>query len=286
MKNSAGAYIGLCKVKIALFSTLSSLTGFVLAASELRAETFVVMVGVFALACGSSALNQYQEWDRDALMPRTMKRPIPSGRISPSRAFSFSLTLMLPGLAALLLTGRLSVPLLGLLAAVWYNGVYTQLKRKTAFAFIPGALVGTVPPAIGWVAAGGALLHPGLLALCFFFFMWQVPHFWLIAIDYGDEYEKAGLPSIKRVFARKQLLRIVFHWIIATAVSCLFISLNGMTRIPLTNGLLFLVSLWLAGNAIGLLRRQGSFPHPVTFRGINAYMLLVMTLLSADKLLL
>ncbi len=286
MKKIAKTYLELCKVRISLFSALSSMTGFVLAASEFGAEMFVVMVGAFALACGSSALNQYQERDADALMQRTMKRPIPSGRVSPSRALSFSLMLMVLGLTILLLTGRISVALIGLLAVVWYNGVYTFLKRRTAFALIPGALVGTMPPAIGWVAAGGTPLHPGLLALCFFFFMWQVPHFWLLVLNYGKEYERAGFPSLIRVFAREQLLRIVFHWIIATAVSCLFISLHGIIHTPLVNILLFGASLWLISNAIKLLRPKESIPYPLTFRKINVYMLLVMALLSADKLLM
>jgi protoheme IX farnesyltransferase len=158
------------------------------------------------------------------------------------------------------------------------------MKRKTAFAAVPGALVGTITPAIGWVAGNGSLSDPRLLSLCFFFFMWQVPHFWLLLLDHGEEYEKAGLPSLTGIFARTQLLRIIFIWIFATAVSCLFLPFTGVIRTPLVALLLFGASLWLMAQGIMLFSVRES-PSSVPFGRINAYMLLVMVLLSVDRLI-
>jgi protoheme IX farnesyltransferase len=286
-------YRELCKVRISLFSACSALTGFLLAAHEFRPEALVLVTGVFLLACGSSALNQYQERKTDALMPRTEGRPIPSGRIEPFPALLFSIMLISLGSLTLLLTGRVIAPLLGLLAVLWYNGLYTYLKRRSAFALVPGSLVGTIPPALGWVTAGGTFSDPGLIALCFFFFLWQVPHFWLLILRYGKEYEHAGLPSLSTVFSRTQLVRIIFIWIFATAVSSLFLSINGMVLTPLINYSLFGVSLWLIAISLRLLGGGGSAsstyastsPYAFTFRRINVYMFLVMTLLSVDKLI-
>lgn len=113
--------------------------------------------------------------------------------------------------------------------------------------------------------------------------MWQVPHFWLLILSYGEEYKKAGLPSLTTIFTRTQLLRIIVNWIFATAVSCLFISMNGMILTPFINFLLFGASLWLIWNGIRLLRlRGGEFIYPFTFKRINIYMFLVMMLLSID----
>lgn len=276
-------YLELSKVGISLFSTLSAATGFILAAHDLREEMFVMMIGVFLLACGSCALNQYQERDIDALMERTKNRPIPSKRIEPLNALYFALILTSVGLFSLVLSGSLIVPTLGVFAILLYNGVYIYLKRKTAFALIPGALIGSIPPAIGWVTGRGYLSGPELSALCFFFFMWQVPHFWLLLLDYGKDYEKAGLPSLSRIFSREQLSRIVFNWIVATAVSSLFISVSGMISTSVINFSLLGVSLWLIWNGIRLFRKKEGL-YRFAFNRINIYLFFIMLLLSLDKL--
>jgi len=276
---------GLCKARISLFSAFSAATGFLMASSGADRGLIALTAGVFLLSCGSCALNQYQERETDALMPRTMNRPLPSGRIAPRLALLSSFFLICSGFTVLAAVRSSLVPALGLFAVIWYNGVYTPLKKRTAFALIPGALVGMVPPAMGWVAGGGSVTDPGLPFLCFFFFMWQVPHFWLLVLNYGREYEEAGLPSLTAVFTRVQLLRLISHWIFGAAMSCLLISLNGLVRAGTTRFLLFGLSLWLVGNGIGILRSHGSeFIHPYAFRRVNLYMFLAMVLLSVDRL--
>jgi len=278
------SYSELCKVMISLFSAISSAIGFMLASSEPKPQITILAIGAFCLACGSSALNQYQERAIDALMERTKKRPLPSGEIEPFPALVFSLMLLFLGSSTLLFTGSLAAPLLGLFAVFWYNGVYTPLKKRTAFAIIPGALVGAVPPAIGWVAGGGDLGDPRILALCFFFFIWQVPHFWLLILDYAEEYEQAGLPCLTVIFSKTQLMRITFSWILATAVSCLFITVHRVIRFPLISLLLLAASFWLIGNGIILLRKRASDSfYSFAFKRTNIYLFLVMILLSADR---
>ncbi len=278
-------YAELCKMRISVFSAFAAAAGFLLAAPQGRGAIFLLIAGVFLLACGACALNEYQERDTDARMSRTRNRPIPSGRITPFRALFFSWTCTALGTTALLLAGFMTAALLGLFAAVWYNGVYTPLKKKTAFALIPGGLVGLIPPAMGWVSGGGLLSDPGLRALCFFFFMWQIPHFWLLLMDHGEEYEKAGLPSLTKVFSKAQLSRIIFSWIAAAAVSCLFLPFSGIVRTPLVSVLLFSASLWLVTQGLNLLSLREP-PVSVPFRRINIYMLFVMTLLSADRFIM
>ncbi|HTZ39821.1 MAG TPA: protoheme IX farnesyltransferase [Syntrophales bacterium] len=273
----------LCKAKISLFASLSAAMGFVLAAGDAAGFFCALCAGVFLLSCGACALNQYQERDLDARMARTAKRPIPSGRIRPENALAIALLLLLAGEGLLLFTGTAIVPLLGVAAVLWYNVLYTGLKKKSAFAVVPGALVGAIPPAMGWAAGGGSMADPALASLAFFFFIWQVPHFWLHLLSYGEDYRAAGLPALSDVFVDAQLKRLTFQWVAATAVSALLLGLCGLMQSPLAKIFLFVVSLWPVSEGITLLIR-GEASHSKIFRHINYYMLLVMTLAFLDRL--
>ena len=200
--SSLKSYLTLFRATISIFAAASAATGYFLAPHRQITGVFPVAGAVFLLACGASALNQYQERYIDARMERTRTRPLPSGSITASHALSLSCALVLAGLASLAYACGTKAALLGLFALLWYNGIYTHLKKRTAFAAVPGAVVGMVPPAIGWVSAGGALLDPRLAAICFLFFLWQVPHFWLLLLIHGEEYEQAGLPSLTGVMSR------------------------------------------------------------------------------------
>jgi protoheme IX farnesyltransferase len=286
MKTRLVSYLELCKTKVALLSAFSTVVGFLLSGAEVTFRLIPVFLGVLFLAGGSLALNQYQDRNIDAAMPRTWGRPIPSRRIKPVNALYLSCLLLLGGFSILLLTGSLLACALGLFALVWYNGVYAWAKRKTAFAVIPGALIGAVPPAIGWVMGGGALQDPKLIVFCLFFFLWQVPHSCLHMMRYGREYEKAGIPSLTRIFSPSQIQRIIFNWVLATAVSCLFLSTTGLVHHLQINVLLLFVSSWLAWNGIKPLLRYNDVGDSVTiFKKTDYYLATVLFLLSADRLL-
>ena len=95
-------------------------------------------------------------------MKRTANRPLPAGRMSLASALFLSGLLILLGLYFLTSSEANAglLALLGAFAVIWYNGIYTYLKRLTAFAVIPGALLGALPPVIGWTAAGGDPFDP------------------------------------------------------------------------------------------------------------------------------
>ncbi|NWG03329.1 MAG: protoheme IX farnesyltransferase [Syntrophaceae bacterium] len=276
----------LVKFRIAFFSTLSTSTGFILSRREWSTEIILPILGVFFLASGSCALNQYQEREHDQRMDRTRGRPIPSKKLSPSAALTFSISLLLFGSVILLLGAPKSALGLGLFAMLWYNGFYTLLKRKTAFAAIPGALIGAIPPLIGWVSGKGLFsLDPPILAISFFFFIWQVPHFWLLLLKFGRDYEKAGLPSLSRIFTSLQLSRITFIWIFATAAACMMMPLFGMVESHLIHGSLFFIAFWLLWKSLKLISAPyHPFSSEFHFKSINSYALVVMILLTVDHL--
>jgi heme o synthase len=279
MKHALRILVELSKVRIACLSTLSAATGFMLAWRGVSPAMFPMLAGVFLLACGAGALNQAQEGDIDALMKRTQRRPIPSGRIRAREAALVAIALIAAGSA--LLAANTVAMLLGFVTILWYNGVYTPLKRVSAFAAIPGGVVGAIPPVIGWVSAGGAPADPRIIAVAFFFFVWQVPHFWLLLLRIGGEYERAGLPTLTRTFTRPQFARIIYVWMIATAVACVSMPLFGVSSALWTQAGLVISSLWLGWHATRMVRTNGD---RLAFHHINLYALLVISLLSLSGL--
>lgn len=156
-------------------------------------------------------------------------------------------------------------------------------------AVVPGALIGAIPPVIGYVAADGSPASPLILLVGMFFFVWQIPHFWLILLMCGNQYHEAGLPAVTHVFSRKQLLRITFMWVLATAAAGLVFPTmaHGDVAGP-WNLAIVIASFWLAAKAVSILRSPRHDEHRPSFRPafvqVNAYALVVMICLSLDAL--
>jgi protoheme IX farnesyltransferase len=276
----------LSKIRITSFVTLTTAFGYIASAGKINFQIIPVLLGVLLLAFGSAALNHYQEKKIDSMMDRTKNRPIPSGRISSQNALLISVLLILSGSFILLIGSNLLALGFGLLNLIWYNFVYTLLKHKTAFAIVPGSLVGAIPPIIGWVAAGGSLIDPQILAIAFFFFVWQIPHFWLLLLVMDKDYRKAGFPTLTEIFSRDQLSRITFVWITSTAVAGFMISLFGLVSDIWISFGLFLSSIWLTWKAFKLLTDTDDLTvFRLTFGYINYFALFVVFMVSIDKLI-
>ena len=275
----------LSKVRISLLVSLSTAAGFILAKGMLSLDVIFPAVAVFILASGSAALNHFQEYIPDGKMSRTSARPVPSGRITPHFALTVSILFIVIGSMLLLIYSNSTALLLGLLNVFWYNGIYTPLKKRTPLAVIPGALIGAIPPAIGWSAAGAKLSDPYLLALAIFFFVWQIPHFWLLLLKFGKEYEQAGYPSLTSTYSNKQIARFTFFWLIITTISCMVIPVfKTDSSLWIFSGLLILNSwvLWFNKNLLKIDKNGISLTG--SFININIYILLVMTFLVLDRI--
>lgn len=275
------------KVRITSFVSLTTSLGYILFTGKIDLGIILPTLGVFLLASGSSCINHLQEQKYDAAMERTKGRPLPSGRIDSISTLLFGVNVLLFGSLILYYSSNLESLLLGWLAVLWYNAFYTPLKRKFALAVVPGALIGAIPPVIGWAAAGGNPLDAKILIIALFFFIWQVPHFWLLLLLYGKDYEQAGFPTLTRLFSSLQVSRITFVWIVALAFSCILIPLTNISSQPFTPVLLFLLALWLIFESRGIL---STYIERIMFRKafirINIFVLLVVLIISLDKLLL
>ncbi len=276
----------LTKVPISGMSTVTAAAGYVACARGVRFGALTAVLGTLLLAMGASALNEYQERDLDARMVRTRHRPLPEGYLSPPGALAIALGLGAAGLLILLIAHGVRAALLGALAMVWYNGVYTPLKRVTPFAVLPGSLIGALPPAIGWVAAGGRLEAPALLAICAVFFIWQVPHFWLLLLMHSDDYERGGFPTLTRRLGVPGLTRLTITWMCAAAVCVFLVPVLGATASFPSFILLSASAAWLSCVSLGLLRaKAGRQRLRQAFMHINLFALLVMAALFLDPLL-
>lgn len=278
--------LDLSKVRITFAVSLTTITGYVLARGAFDSGLILPTIGIFLLACGSSALNHYQEKDRDALMSRTKNRPLPSGRITPAGAVAVAISLIFAGSWMIWAGSGWLALQFGLAALIWYNFVYTPLKKRTAFAVVPGALIGSFPPLVGWVAAGGSLIDPRAYIIAFFFFIWQVPHFWLLLLKFGKEYEKAGFPSITSIYSDIQIKNTTFIWTMATAVTALMLPVFGVIDSVIMSAGLLLATGWLVYKFAGLLKRtDDAFSPRLYFIKINYFVLFVLIFLSLDSVL-
>jgi heme o synthase len=159
------------------------------------ARFFWTCAGTFLAAVGASAFNQAVEAPRDARMRRTCRRPLCIGRFSRTYAAALGLIVSLSGI---LLLGARTNTLTAILAGgnlLLYIGVYTPLKPVSTVNTLLGAVVGGVPPILGWTAAAGEL-SAGALALGAILFAWQIPHFLALCWIYREDYARGGFKML------------------------------------------------------------------------------------------
>ena len=194
--------------------------------------------GIFLLSASCSVLNQVQERHSDALMRRTCSRPLACGALSPKVGMVIGLLLATGGVAILLVTAGSLPALLGLGATAWYLAVYTPMKRVSSMAVIAGTPCGALPPLIGWVAAGGDPLDPRPMVLVLLMVLWQVPHYWLLALPDRDELRRAGFKVMPVKFSSHQLISISHFWMLGMVTSTLLLPLMHLIKVPVLQGLI------------------------------------------------
>lgn len=286
IKKSIGIILELTKFRITSFVTLTTFLGYILFKQKIEIDLIGLLLGVLLLSGGSAIFNHFQERKFDSLMERTKSRPIPSGRVQASMAFILGFVYSLGGLLILYFGFGIIAATLGLIALFWYNLLYTPLKRKFALAVIPGSLIGSIPPMIGWVAAGGYVFDPAILMIAFFFFIWQIPHFWLLMLFFDEDYKKAGFPTLTQYFDKKQILRITFVWMVALAIATLSMPIFQLTKNNLVNYGLIITAIWFIYYSIKMLISFESESILIKgFRSINSFAIIITLELCVDKFL-
>jgi heme o synthase len=245
-------------------------------------ELATMLVGL-ALACGgASALNHVIDRDIDALMgERTRARPVTAGRVSPSYALEFGLTLS--ALSFVLLAGAVNVltATLALVGNLFYVLVYTRwLKRTTPQNIVIGGAAGAIPPLVGWAAATGNLTLPAI-SLFLIVFFWTPPHFWALALLIKRNYAEAGIPMLPVVRGERETVKqILLYSVVMVAV----------TAVPFvwgTLGLAYLVAALVLGAgfiwlAVQLARHTTPRQASLLFHSSLLYLALVFVAAAVD----
>lgn len=196
LSSTASDLISLTKPRLSSLVLITTAGGMWLAPGYLGAgRALITLLATAGTVGAANALNCYLERHSDRFMDRTRNRPLPAGRMEPSVALWFGLSLAAVSLPALALGANLLTAALGLVSLLSYVLAYTPLKARTSAAMLVGAVPGALPPLMGWTAVTD-VVDAGGFALFAILFLWQMPHFIAIALFRKEEYAAAGLKSV------------------------------------------------------------------------------------------
>lgn len=199
----------LTKIGIVCFVIFTGTAAYFLGASPVEpisTEHFLYFVmSLYLVSSGIFALNQLQEVHIDILMERTQKRPLPSGEWSKKKVATISTVLIVLGLICAWMVDFWTAVFL-FATLVMYNGFYTlHWKPKWAFGAVPGAIPGAMSILVGY-SAHSQQASLGCFYLFILMFLWQMPHFWALALRYQKDYESANIPVLPSVIGADRTL--------------------------------------------------------------------------------
>lgn len=279
-------YVALTKPRIIVLLLVTAFASMLVAAPR-RVSLWVIVLTLLggAMSAGSAnAINQWLDRDIDALMSRTVRRPIPAGRVRPSYAFAFAMVLGAVAFVEMAVLVNLLAALLSLAALLFYVFVYTLwLKRSTPQNIVIGGAAGAVPPLVGWAAATGHVELPAFL-LFMIVFLWTPPHFWALALFRRDDYARAQVPMLPVVAGEDQTRRQIVVYSVVLVLSTLLLY-------PMANfSLLFALSALALGGIFVLLaarlwqqRTAAAAAHVFGYSII--YLALLFAAMAIDRLL-
>ena len=277
----------LTKVGLSLSVVFSSLAGYLLAVEKIQFPILIMLaIGGYLMVGASNAFNQIIEKDTDALMKRTMNRPLPAGRMHVSMALVIAISFTIVGLAILYSINPKSA-LFGAISIFLYTSIYTPLKSVTPLAVFVGAIPGAIPFMLGWVAATDDFsIEPGMLFLIQFF--WQFPHFWAIAWLQFDEYKKAGfnlMPMGRK--DKKAVLQIILYTVCLMIVSVIpVLKMTGSFYIyPITAILVLFFGGVMLYYAVKLYKNQTNKEARQLMLSSVLYITLIQVIYVIDKFL-
>jgi protoheme IX farnesyltransferase len=274
-------YVALTKPKVQSLLLLTTVAAMEIAGDPSLGLIAATCLGGYLSAGGAGAVNHWYDRDLDAMMGRTANRPVPSGRVAPTAALVFGLSLAALAVVWLSLVVNPLAAALSFSGFLGYTLVYTMwLKRRTAQNIVIGGAAGAVPPLVGWAAVTGGLDGTALYLFAIVFF-WTPPHFWALSLLMKDEYARVGVPMLPVVRGERETRRqIVLYSILLYAITQLPFCAGGF-------GVTYLVaSLGLGGAfmvlAIRLARRADRRAALTLYLFSLAYLAMLFVAMVAD----
>lgn len=252
------AYLELTKPRVVLLMLITALVGMFLAVPGWPPLGLmaIALIGIAFSAGSAAVVNHLIDRRFDAIMQRTAKRPLPTGKISAFHAGYFASVLAVVGLGALLLWVNVLTAVLTAMSLFGYALVYTlYLKHATPQNIVIGGLAGAAPPLLGWTAITDQVSAMPLV-LVLIIFVWTPPHFWALAIHRIKEYQAVAIPMLPVTHGIPYTkLSILLYTVLLVPISLLpvMIGFNGLiyALTCLALDLIFLywaVRLWRGNN--------------------------------------
>ena len=285
-----GVYLELGKARLSGLVVITTAVGFIMASPGISATAGAIdwmrllwtLLGTSLAAGAAGALNQVVEEERDARMPRTRNRPLPAGRIGTIHAAMVGVVWAGVGVTLLAAMVNLLTAGLALLTILLYLLVYTPLKVRSTLNTLAGAVVGAVPPMMGWAAASGRI-EPGAWVLAATLFVWQIPHFLALAWMYRKDYELGGYRMLPIIDPTGSITcRAVLMWTLALLPVTLAATWVGITGWVYAVGCVGL-GLWMLRLAAALYRGRTNAEARRLFLATVVYLPLLMGLMVLDR---
>lgn len=279
-------YYAMCKPRVVLMMVLTSLIGMLLATAEIPQVSVLLWgnLGIALVAAAGAVINHLIDHKIDARMQRTLKRPIPRGKITPRQALIFASVICLLGMTILWWLVNPLCAWLTLASFIGYAIIYTgYLKRATPQNIVIGGLSGAMPPLLGWTAVTGTV-EPGGLLLVLIIFAWTPPHFWPLALHRKDDYAKTDIPMLPVTHGETLTRLHILLYTIIMVMASLLPYLTGMSGPVYLGAALVLGAGYLYRAGDLMWNRDKSAPMK-TFRYSIVYLCVLFLALLTDHYL-
>ncbi|MBT3337916.1 MAG: protoheme IX farnesyltransferase [Anaerolineae bacterium] len=286
VKDTLRSIVVLFKLRVVVLLVLSSLGGALLASGGTISSAnlgLLLFTGVLSSA-GASAINQYLERSSDALMRRTLNRPLANGLVSkPEIVLGIAISFILLSVGLAYYVGNVALAIFLAMGASIYIGIYTVwLKPRTLLNIVIGGAAGSCAVLSGSAAAGN-WAEPGALTLALLIFIWTPTHFWSLAMAFRDDYTRAGVPMLPTVVSDQATAWWIALHTGATAVVALLLAVHPQL------GMLYfmpiaIATLWALSHSIRLITHSDQKQAFRVFKVSNLYLGLVLVFIYISTL--